>query len=69
MKQEESQEATAVVAGKVEVLAKLQKLCGLTASPDLENRNGENGGVGRVAKNRNLRPKLSALSTEIFIGS
>ena len=68
MKQEEKPEATVVAAGKVEVLAKLQKLSGLNSAADLENRDGKNEEVGRVDRNGNLRPKLSALATEIFIG-
>jgi hypothetical protein len=69
MQRKKKREATAVAAGKVEALAKLQKLSELIALWDLEKCIVKNGGVGRAGRNRTLRPKLSAFSTEIFIGS
>jgi hypothetical protein len=68
MQRIKKREARAVVAGKVDVWANLQKISGLGDLLNLENRKWKNEGLGISDRNGLLRPKLSALSTEIFIG-
>jgi hypothetical protein len=52
----------------VDVRSNWQKLRVLSGHWNLENRKWETERLGRADKNGTLRPKLSALSTEIFIG-
>jgi hypothetical protein len=68
MQRIKEQEATAVAAGNVDVRSNWQKLRVLSGHWNLENRKWETERLGRADKNGTLRPKLSALSTEIFIG-